>query len=60
MYVDPNTGGILFQVIAGMFVFLSGMMLIFSSKIKQVWACYKRGKSPESISEDQKDPNEIQ
>ena len=60
MYVDPNTGGILFQVITGLFVFASGFILIFSSKIKQIWARYKRGKSTDSVTEDQKDPNEIQ
>lgn len=57
MYVDPNTGGILFQVIAGMFVFLSGMMLIFSSKIKLMWARLKRKKSGEEIPGNQEDAN---
>lgn len=34
MYIDPNTGGMLFQVLAVLFGVFSGMVLIFSSKIR--------------------------
>ena len=34
MYIDPNTGGVLFQALAAVFVALSGVMLVFSSKIR--------------------------
>ena len=34
MYIDPNTGGLLFQVLLVMFGMISGAVLIFSSKIK--------------------------
>ena len=34
MYIDPNTGGMLFQVLAVMFGVISGTVLIFSSRIK--------------------------
>lgn len=34
MYIDPNTGGLLFQVLLVMFGVISGAVLIFSSKIK--------------------------
>jgi len=34
MYIDPNTGGMLFQVLAVLFGVISGTILIFSSRIK--------------------------
>jgi hypothetical protein len=34
-YIDPNTGGLLFQMLAVVFAFLSGMVLMFSSYIKR-------------------------
>jgi hypothetical protein len=34
MYIDPNTGGVLFQVLAVAFGAISGVVLIFSSQIK--------------------------
>ncbi len=33
MYIDPNTGGMLFQVLAIMFGVISGAILTFSGKI---------------------------
>jgi len=33
MYIDPNTGGMLFQALAAMFGVISGAILFFSSKI---------------------------
>jgi hypothetical protein len=34
MYIDPNTGGMLFQILLVLFGAISGTILIFSSKIK--------------------------
>jgi len=34
MYIDPNTGGILFQALAAALAVVSGVLLIFSSKIR--------------------------
>ena len=34
MYIDPNSGGLIFQVLVVMFGVISGAVLIFSSKIK--------------------------
>lgn len=34
MYIDPNTGGVLFQTLAILFGVFSGIILLFSSKIK--------------------------
>jgi hypothetical protein len=36
-YIDPNTGGMLFQILAVMFGVFSGLMLIFSSQVKKVF-----------------------
>lgn len=33
MYIDPNTGGMLFQALAAMFGLISGAILLFSGKI---------------------------
>ncbi len=34
MYIDPNTGGLLFQIFAVTFGAISGIILIFSTQIK--------------------------
>jgi hypothetical protein len=34
MYIDPNSGGMLFQLLLIFFGMFSGVVLIFSSKIK--------------------------
>jgi len=33
MYIDPNTGGMLFQLLATLFGVISGAVLLFSSKV---------------------------
>ena len=35
-YIDPNTGGMLFQILAVIFSVLSGIILIFSGRIKMM------------------------
>jgi len=42
MYIDPNTGGILFQALAGVFVAVSGVLFVFSRKIKEGIAKMRR------------------
>jgi hypothetical protein len=42
MYIDPNTGGILFQTLAVLFGVFSGIVLLFSSKIKMGIAKLRR------------------
>jgi hypothetical protein len=42
MYIDPNTGGMLFQVLAAAFVAVSGVVLVFGSKIRQSIASLRR------------------
>ena len=42
MYIDPNTGGILFQVLAGILATLSGVVFFFSRKIREGFARMRR------------------
>jgi hypothetical protein len=41
-YIDPNTGGMLFQLLAVIFGVLSGIILIFSSRIKMLYFRIRR------------------
>lgn len=43
MYIDPNTGGVLFQALAGLLAVFSGVMLVFSRNIRQWIARIRRG-----------------
>jgi LPXTG-motif cell wall-anchored protein len=42
MYIDPNTGGVLFQALAGILVAVSGLLFVFSRKIKEGIARLRR------------------
>jgi hypothetical protein len=48
MYIDPNTGGMLFQILAVLFGVFSGIVLIFSSKIKMGIAKLRRSMRKET------------
>ncbi len=41
-YIDPNTGGMLFQILAVVFGFFSAAVLLFSSRIRMTAARFKR------------------
>ena len=41
-YIDPNTGGMLFQILAVLFGVISGALLLFSGKIKGYYYGIKR------------------
>lgn len=41
-YLDPNTGGLLFQLLAASFAFLSGLILIFARRIRMGIARIRR------------------
>jgi hypothetical protein len=41
-YIDPNTGGMLFQVLAVIFAVFSGFLFFFSRQIKTGFARIKR------------------
>jgi hypothetical protein len=42
MYIDPNTGGVLFQALAAFLAVASGVLLVFSSKIREGIARLRR------------------
>lgn len=42
MYIDPNTGGVLFQALAALLAVASGVVLVFSGKIRQGLARWRR------------------
>ncbi len=42
MYVDPNTGGLLFQLLAGAFAAVSAFVLIFSRRLREILARLQR------------------
>lgn len=42
MYIDPNTGGMLFQILAALFALISGAILFFSGKIRMFLAQMRR------------------
>ena len=41
-YLDPNTGGLLFQLLAVIFATFSAILLFFSARIRMVFARVKR------------------
>jgi len=41
-YIDPSTGGMLFQVLAAAFAVFSGLVLIFSRQIRMAFARARR------------------
>ena len=58
MYIDPNTGGMLFQVLAVVFAAFSGMVLIFSRQIRTGFGRIRRmlrGKDQAEKSEETED-----
>ncbi len=54
MYIDPNTGGMLFQVLAVVFAVFSGVFLVFSSKIRAGIAKLRRRKEDQDNQEENK------
>jgi hypothetical protein len=56
MYIDPNTGGILFQTLAILFGVFSGVVLLFSSKIKMGIAKLRRSMRKDSEDAEPTEP----
>jgi hypothetical protein len=42
MYIDPNTGGVLFQALAGLLAVSSTLLLVFSKNIRQFFSRLRR------------------
>jgi hypothetical protein len=53
MYIDPNTGGILAQTLLVLFGVISGVVLLFSSKIKMGIAKLRRNMRKDSEETEQ-------
>ena len=54
MYIDPNTGGMLFQALAGILVAGSGVLLFFSRNIREGIAKLRRRMRKEENVESKK------
>jgi hypothetical protein len=52
-YIDPNTGGMLFQVLAVLLAALSGILFFFSRQIKTGLARLRRNLRKEKSSQEQ-------
>lgn len=53
MYIDPNTGGMLFQALAAGFLAITGFFLVFSGRIRAGIARLRRaGRKEENTNED--------
>lgn len=57
MYIDPNTGGVLFQALAAFFAVFSGVLFVFSSRIRAGIAKLRR-KSREETEQAEEQPKE--
>jgi hypothetical protein len=56
-YIDPNTGGMLFQVLAVLLAALSGILFFFSRQIKAGWARLRRNlRKEKSLEESDEKP----
>lgn len=53
MYIDPNTGGIIAQTLLVGFTALSGLVMVYSGRIKMFFAKRKRGAKQEETQDDQ-------
>jgi hypothetical protein len=42
MYIDPNTGGVLFGWLLGAFGLITGLLLVFSGKIRGYFSQLRR------------------
>jgi uncharacterized YccA/Bax inhibitor family protein len=51
MYIDPNTGGVLFQALAATLAVFSGVLLVFSSRIRAGIAKLRRKNNEEENKE---------
>lgn len=59
-YIDPNTGGMLFQVLAVLFGVISATILVFSSKIKMLYYRLTRSiRERNTGADDQVEPEEL-
>ena len=53
MYIDPNTGGVIFGWLLGAFGIVTGLLLIFSGRIRGYIAKLRRKTRGKDETEDQ-------
>ena len=60
LYIDPNTGGMLFQMLAVILALFSGILFFFSRKIKELFARLRRKlrKEPDLPAVEESKPEE--
>ena len=51
MYIDPNTGGVLFQALAGLLAVISGTLFVFSRRIREGIARLRRRRKDDDQAE---------
>jgi LPXTG-motif cell wall-anchored protein len=51
MYIDPNTGGVLFQALAGVVAAVSGVLFFFSRRIREGIARLRRRRKDDDQSQ---------
>ncbi len=52
MYIDPSSGGMLFQILAVTFGLISGTVLMFSGRIKMAIAKFRRSMRKENENDE--------
>ncbi len=52
MYIDPSSGGMLFQILAVTFGLISGTVLMFSGRIKMAIAKFRRSMRKENQNDE--------
>ncbi len=57
-YIDPNTGGLIFQVLVVLFGVASGLLLFFSGRIKKAFFRLRRMLGGSKSSETEVSPQE--
>jgi hypothetical protein len=60
LYIDPNTGGMLFQLLAVFLALFSGILFFFSRQIRSAFASFRRKirrEQPEDKPEGTEDQN---
>ena len=60
MYIDPGSGGMLFQILAVAFGVISGTVLMFSGRIKMMIAKWRRSMRKEEETESTAENNSDQ
>ncbi len=56
MYIDPNAGGMLFQILAVLFGLISGFVLFFSGRIRMIFARLRRSRREAEHEKGDDDP----